>query len=111
LLACKLDESLRLGSFERGHRFQELVEREASRQVINQHLHWNPGSPETGGARHAVGVYPDHLFQTPKKFRPHKSNVQHTAIRRKELLHIGAACGRTHPQMSVATGHGNPLIS
>jgi len=40
---------------------QELVQRETSGQVIDEHLDPNPGSLETWGSRQLVWVNPDYL--------------------------------------------------
>jgi hypothetical protein len=39
--------------------------------VVDQHLHWYPGSSETGCSRESIGVDPHDFLQSAKEFRSH----------------------------------------
>jgi hypothetical protein len=44
--------------------------------VIDQHLHWNPGSPEAGRSRKAIGIDPHNFLQPAKEFWSHEFTLQ-----------------------------------
>ena len=78
LLTGEFQKTLGLRPIQRWHGLQEFVQREAGRQMIDEHLHWNPGSPKAGRPGQPVRVDPDDFVQSPKDFRFHSSKVQET---------------------------------
>ena len=78
LLTGEFQKTLGLRPIQGWHGLQEFVQREAGRQMIDEHLHWNPGSPKAGRPGQPVRVDPDDFAQSPKGFRLHSSKVQET---------------------------------
>jgi hypothetical protein len=62
-----------LRPIQRWHGLQEFVQREAGRQMIDEHLYRNPGSPKAGRPGQPVRVDPDDFLQSPKDFQSHSS--------------------------------------
>ena len=83
LLTGELQKTLGLRPIQRWHGLQEFVQGEAGRQMIDQHLHGNPRSPEAGRPGQPVRVDPDDFVQSPKDLRFHSSKIQETEATRK----------------------------
>jgi len=67
LLTGQSQKVLSLASLQGRHSPQKLVQRETRRHVVDQHLHWNPGSSEAGCSRKPVGVDPHDSLQPAKE--------------------------------------------
>src|SRR5271166_1274125 len=82
-LTGQLQKALSLASLQGRHSFQEFVQRETRREVVDQHLHWNPSPSKAGCSRKSVRVDPHNFLQPAKEFWSHTFNV--TAKRRPAL--------------------------